>query len=53
MTNNLKTVALLAFMSALVWWLGIALFGGSGGFYIGLIFAVGAGRHQGEACRRA
>ena len=30
MTNNLKTVALLAFMSALVWWLGIALFGGSG-----------------------
>jgi len=41
MTNNLKTVGLLAFMSALVWWLGIALFGGSGGFYIGLLFAIG------------
>ena len=41
MTNNLKTVGLLAFMSALVWWLGIVLFQGSGGFYIGLVFAVG------------
>jgi heat shock protein HtpX len=39
--NNLKTVALLGFMSALVWWLGMALFGGQGGFYIGLLFAVG------------
>ena len=39
--NNLKTVGLLSFMSALVWFLGIALFGGSGGFYIGLVFAVG------------
>jgi heat shock protein HtpX len=41
MTNNLKTVGLLAFMSALVWWLGIALFGRGSGFYIGLIFAAG------------
>ena len=39
--NNLKTVALLSFMSALVWFIGIAMFGGSGGFYIGLLFAVG------------
>ena len=39
--NNLKTVALLSFMSALVWFLGIALFGGTGGFYIGLLLAVG------------
>ena len=39
--NNLKTVALLSFMSALVWFIGIAMFGGSGGFYIGLFFAVG------------
>lgn len=39
--NNLKTVALLSFMSALVWFLGIALFGRSTGFYIGLVLAVG------------
>ena len=39
--NNLKTVALLSFMSALVWFLGIALFGSGSGFYIGLTFAVG------------
>ncbi len=39
--NNLKTVALLGFLSALVWYLGWALFGGTGGFYIGLLFAVG------------
>jgi len=38
--NNLKTVALLGLMSALVWWLGITLFD-TGGFYIGLLFAVG------------
>lgn len=37
--NNLKTVALLGLMSALVWWLGISLFD-TGGFYIGLGFAV-------------
>ncbi|MDH3308279.1 MAG: zinc metalloprotease HtpX [Acidimicrobiia bacterium] len=41
MANNLKTVTLLAFMSALVWWIGIALFGEGQGFYIGLLFAVG------------
>lgn len=41
MTNNLKTVGLLGLLSALVWYLGIALFGGSGGFWIGLLFAVG------------
>lgn len=38
--NNLKTVALLGFMSALVWWIGITLFP-DGGIYIGLLFAVG------------
>lgn len=38
--NNLKTVALLGFMSALVWWIGITLFP-NGGIYIGLLFAVG------------
>ncbi len=38
--NNLKTVALLGLMSALVWWLGITLFD-TGGFYIGLLFAAG------------
>lgn len=38
--NNLKTVALLAFMSALVW--GVAYsFGGANGFWIGLVLAVG------------
>ena len=37
--NNLKTVALLSLMSALVWTLGWALFGGSQGMYIGLGFA--------------
>lgn len=37
--NNLKTVALLSLMSALVWMLGWLLFGGSQGLYIGLVFA--------------
>jgi heat shock protein HtpX len=39
MTNNLKTVGLLALLTALVWWLGYSL-GGPNGFWIGLIFAV-------------
>ena len=38
--NNLKTVALLTFMTFLVWWLGIALFDGISGMVIGLGFAV-------------
>ncbi|HSL25778.1 MAG TPA: zinc metalloprotease HtpX [Acidimicrobiia bacterium] len=38
MTNNLKTVGLLALLTALVWWLGYS-FGGANGFWIGLIFA--------------
>lgn len=38
MTNNLKTVGLLALLTALVWWLGYS-FGGPNGFWIGLIFA--------------
>ncbi len=38
--NNLKTVALLSLMSALVWMLGWLLFGGSQGLYIGLVFAL-------------
>lgn len=38
--NNLKTVALLGFMSALVW--GIAYtWGGANGFWLGLVLAVG------------
>ncbi len=38
--NNMKTVALLAFLSALVW--GVAYsFGGPNGFWIGLVLAVG------------
>lgn len=38
--NNLKTVALLAFLSALVW--GVAYtWGGPNGFWIGLVLAVG------------
>ena len=38
--NNLKTVALLAFLSALVW--GVAYsWGGPNGFWIGLVMAVG------------
>ncbi|HEX2154233.1 MAG TPA: zinc metalloprotease HtpX [Acidimicrobiia bacterium] len=38
--NNLKTVALLAFLSALVW--GVAYtWGGANGFWIGLVLAVG------------
>lgn len=41
MNNNLKTVALLGFMGALVWWLGITLFDGTGGIWIGGLFAVG------------
>jgi heat shock protein HtpX len=38
--NNLKTVALLAFMSTLLWLVAVALFP-DGGFMIGLLFAVG------------
>jgi len=38
MTNNLKTVGLLALLTALVWGLGYT-FGGANGFWIGLIFA--------------
>lgn len=38
MNNNLKTVGLLALLTALVWWLGYSL-GGPNGFWIGLIFA--------------
>jgi heat shock protein HtpX len=41
MQNNLKTVGLLAFLSALVWFIGIGLFGTGNGFWIGLLFAVG------------
>ncbi len=38
--NNIKTVALLAFLSALVW--GVAYtYGGASGFWIGLVLAVG------------
>ncbi|MDP3984600.1 MAG: zinc metalloprotease HtpX [Acidimicrobiia bacterium] len=40
MGNNAKTVGLLALMTALVWWIGIALFGEGGGLYIGLGFAI-------------
>lgn len=44
--NNLKTVALLSFMSALVWLVGWLWFGGSGGMLIGLglaaVFNIGA-----------
>jgi heat shock protein HtpX len=39
MGNTAKTVGLLALMTALVWWIGIALFD-DGGLYIGLGFAV-------------
>jgi heat shock protein HtpX len=39
MGNNAKTVALLALMTALVWWLGIVLFD-EGGLFIGLGFAL-------------
>ena len=38
--NNLKTVALLAFMTTLLWLVAIALFP-DGGFVIGLVIAVG------------
>ena len=38
MGNNLKTVGLLALLTALVWWLGYS-FGGANGFWIGLVFA--------------
>ena len=38
--NNLKTVALLAFMTTLLWLVAVALFP-EGGFVIGLMFAVG------------
>lgn len=40
MKNTVKTVALLAFMSTLVWFLGITLFP-EGGYVIGALFAVG------------
>jgi heat shock protein HtpX len=39
--NNLKTVALLAFMTTLLWLVGVSMFGEGNGFWIGLIFAVG------------
>lgn len=39
--NNLKTVALLSLMSALVWMLGLVLFGGARGMMMGLLFAAG------------
>ncbi len=39
--NNLKTVAMLSLMSALVWLIGWVVFGGSRGMLIGLLFAVG------------
>lgn len=39
MGNTAKTVGLLALMTALVWWIGIALFD-EGGLYIGLGFAL-------------
>ena len=39
MTNNLKTVGLLALLTALVWGLGYT-FGGANGFWIGLVLAV-------------
>ena len=39
--NNIKTVGLLSLMSALVWWLGLVLFGGVQGMVIGLLLAVG------------
>ena len=38
MTNNLKTVGLLALLTALVWGLGYT-FGGANGFWIGLVLA--------------
>lgn len=38
--NNLKTVALLGFLSALVWVVAYS-FGGANGFWIGLVLAVG------------
>ena len=38
--NNLKTVALLGFLSALVWVVAYS-FGGTNGFWIGLVLAVG------------
>jgi heat shock protein HtpX len=40
MNNNAKTVALLALLTALVWWIGIAIFGPGDGLYIGLGFAL-------------
>lgn len=39
--NNFKTVALLSFMTALVWLVGWTVFGGGNGIVIGLLFAVG------------
>ena len=40
MSNNLKTVGLLALMTVLVFWLGYSL-GGEGGLWIGIILAFG------------
>ena len=37
--NNVKTVALLSLMSALVWLIGYTVFGGSQGMLLGLMFA--------------
>jgi heat shock protein HtpX len=41
MTNNLKTVGMLAFLGALVWLIAIALFPGNGGIWIGFLLAGG------------
>lgn len=40
MSNNLKTVGLLALMTVLVFWIGYSL-GGEGGLWIGAVLAVG------------
>jgi heat shock protein HtpX len=40
MTNNLKTVGLLALMTVLVFWIGYSL-GGEGGLWFGIVLAVG------------
>lgn len=40
MSNNLKTVGLLALMTVLVFWIGYSL-GGEGGLWIGIVLAVG------------
>lgn len=41
MTNNLKTVGLLAFLGALVWLIAIAVFGQGSGMWIGFLLAGG------------